>query len=75
MTETEKNPREFLFCYNCGKRTNTKSDHGYVWRNRDGTGRYSQCQKCGDELTEAFKSLRIRINKLELDYGNDQFFN
>lgn len=64
--DVEKNTFEFVFCYNCGKRTNCESDRGYVWKRPDGSDRYSQCQKCGDELTEAVKKLKA-FGKRNLD--------
>jgi len=68
IKDIEKNHHEFAFCYNCGKRTNTESDRGYVWKRPDGSDRYAQCQKCGDELTLAMVRLRER---LERDFPRD----
>lgn len=55
----------FAFCYNCGKRTNIPSDHGFVWQHPDGSGRVSQCQKCGDELTQKSAEFKAMLEDLE----------
>jgi len=71
MTEPTEKKYEFSFCYNCGKRTNIPSDHGFIWQKPDGSSRYTQCQKCGDELTQAIKRLRVQVEKIESDYDNE----
>ena len=67
MTESTENPNEFAFCYNCGKRTNIPSDHGFVWKRPDGSDRVSQCQKCGDELTNQLEEAKALLKDLQKD--------
>lgn len=55
----------FAFCYSCGKRTNIESDHGFVWGRHEGKARRSQCQKCGDELTQKSAEFKAMLEDLE----------